>query len=730
MNKCLTAIECGMGLNAASRHYGIPKPTIRRHRLGINKYATGDTKHRGGPCILPPDVENELVQHIKQLDELFFGVTTTELKKLAYQVSCAHGIHRFSESKQSANKTWYYNFMRRHPELSLRSPEATSLGRMRGFNRQDVGDFFDKYYQLLEEHGFTADKMYNMDETGHSTVQTPSKVLSVKGKRQVGAATSAERGTNTTGVYCHSATGHFIPPLLIFKRKRMTDSLKEGAPNGTVFACTDSGWIDLDVFVQWFQHFIQCVKPSPQNKHLLILDGHCSHSKNLEAIKLARENGVVILSFPAHTTHRLQPLDVTVFKSFKTWYNIEIENYLRSSQGTGVGVHLVSRFVNKAFLKAATMETAVNGFRKTGLWPPNRHVFHAEFNKIEAALRAASPGEILSTSPNPDQDTTTYSAEHGRHMSTSDEHQSHPATPEQTAVSGSGVSGPGVSGPEVSGQGESWQGVSGQGVSGPAVSGQGVTGQGVSGQGVSGPEVSAQRVSGPEVTYWARNGQSTHQEPSATAPTSVPSSEGKLHSVPTKGDGRCFFRAISIGLNPELQSSERNIVSGDILDPIKSILETAQADSLRGKVIAHMCTNLRVEPGAATLSADMPRHLQFQTVADRILHMSHPQAMVGELEIQNTAEVLERPVHVFIEGTGHVAQYTPRNGTKGHALSVKYIPHEDAGHYEAMTARPTRIGEISPLPKMKEKKRKAPASSKAQVFTSSPYKKILKVGKH
>ena len=35
--------------------------------------------------------------------------------------------------------------------------------------------------------------------------------------------------------------------MLIFKRKRLADSLKIDAPNGTVFAGTESGWIDTDM---------------------------------------------------------------------------------------------------------------------------------------------------------------------------------------------------------------------------------------------------------------------------------------------------------------------------------------------------------------------------------------------------------------------------------------------------------------------------------------------------
>ena len=124
---------------------------------------------------------------------------------------------------------------------------------------------------LIDEHGFTAEKIYNVDETetGHSTVQKASKVISTKGKRHVGATTSAERGTNTTAIYCHSAMGHFLPPVLVFGRERMADGLKVDAPTGTVFACTDSGWIDSDVFTQWMKHFIQSINQiwPPSNWH-------------------------------------------------------------------------------------------------------------------------------------------------------------------------------------------------------------------------------------------------------------------------------------------------------------------------------------------------------------------------------------------------------------------------------------------------------------------------------
>ena len=138
MKCCLAAMEYGMGLNAASSAFGIPKPTIRRHRLGLNKYSSEDVKCMVGPLSLPGAVEDELIKHVKGLDDMMFSMTAKDLMGLAYEVAVAHGIKKFSDVKKSAGKKWYYNFMRRHLDLSLRSPEPASLVRAAGFNSEAV----------------------------------------------------------------------------------------------------------------------------------------------------------------------------------------------------------------------------------------------------------------------------------------------------------------------------------------------------------------------------------------------------------------------------------------------------------------------------------------------------------------------------------------------------------------------------------------------------------------
>ena len=52
---------------------------------------------------------------------------------------------------------------------------------------------------------------------------------------------------------------------------------------------------------------------------LIIFDNHESHI-SIDSINLAKGNGIVLLIFPPHTSHKLQPLDRTVYGPFKKYY--------------------------------------------------------------------------------------------------------------------------------------------------------------------------------------------------------------------------------------------------------------------------------------------------------------------------------------------------------------------------------------------------------------------------
>jgi len=157
----------------------------------------------------------------------------------------------------------------------------------------------------------------------------------------------------------------------------MNDRLMKGAPPGSVGIPSPNGWMDNIIFVKYLQHFIQHVKPSETNKCLVIFDGHASH-KSLDAINLAKENHITLITIPPHTSHRLQPLDVSFFGPLKSRYNRELDKWMVANPGKRVTQFDVAELFAHAYESTASIDKAKTGFQKTGIFPYNPHVFTNE----------------------------------------------------------------------------------------------------------------------------------------------------------------------------------------------------------------------------------------------------------------------------------------------------------------------------------------------------------------
>lgn len=66
----------------------------------------------------------------------------------------------------------------------------------------------------MGRHKFQAQDIWNMDETGVTTVQTPDRVVDCQGVKKLGSMVLTERSTLVTTAYAISATGNIIPPFL------------------------------------------------------------------------------------------------------------------------------------------------------------------------------------------------------------------------------------------------------------------------------------------------------------------------------------------------------------------------------------------------------------------------------------------------------------------------------------------------------------------------------------
>ena len=108
-----------------------------------------------------------------------------KLKQLTYQFALKIDVeYPWSwDENEMAGWQWYYEFMLRHKKLSLRTQqtEQTSLNRVKAFCRENVDHFFRNLDFVLETHPFGQSSIWNMDETGFSTVPSRmGKIISLK----------------------------------------------------------------------------------------------------------------------------------------------------------------------------------------------------------------------------------------------------------------------------------------------------------------------------------------------------------------------------------------------------------------------------------------------------------------------------------------------------------------------------------------------------------------------
>ena len=104
-----------------------------------------------------------------------------------------------------------------------------------------------------------------------------------------------------------------------------------------------------DFFFHWFLNFIQHTKPTKEDPVILVLDGHYSHTRNLEVITLTRENHVDIICLPPHSSHKMLPLDKAFMGSLKTFYCPEIEKWFLSHPGQVVTVYQIGELFGNAY---------------------------------------------------------------------------------------------------------------------------------------------------------------------------------------------------------------------------------------------------------------------------------------------------------------------------------------------------------------------------------------------
>lgn len=171
-----------------------------------------------------------------------------------------------------------------------------------------------------------------------------------------------------------NANGGSIPPFFIFPRVRFQTHFLTHGPDNAAGAANPSGWMKKEQFLFFLQHFKNHVKPTVECPVLLLLDNHESHL-SITGLDFCKENGIIMMTFPPHCTHKLQPLDRGVFGPLKSAINNECANFMRIHPGKPITIHNLPGILINPLDLACTPSNIKGGFQTAGIYPLNPDKF-------------------------------------------------------------------------------------------------------------------------------------------------------------------------------------------------------------------------------------------------------------------------------------------------------------------------------------------------------------------
>lgn len=134
-------IEKKQSLRATAEKWNISKTSLSRYVSQIDKLPGADFKYTSKHTsnqIFTTDEEQMLVDYILTSSQMHYGLSKVNTRSLSFEYAVANGkkISKKWEETKLAGEDWLRGFLKRHPELSIRKPEAISLSRATSFNKK------------------------------------------------------------------------------------------------------------------------------------------------------------------------------------------------------------------------------------------------------------------------------------------------------------------------------------------------------------------------------------------------------------------------------------------------------------------------------------------------------------------------------------------------------------------------------------------------------------------
>ena len=221
---------------------------------------------------------------------------------------------------------YFQSLQRRFPQLSIRKIQAFDRLRATEVNKPIIDSYFgilENALQAVNEiigQNITPHQIFNVDEVGITLQNSTGFIVNRRGAKSSYLVDDGDK-THLSIIACVSANGLALDPYFLIKGKRNRPNFEKNLIlsgfSDSEYSMTPKAYITNESFLDWTKYFLKYLQKESIKGALLLCDSHTCHTLNFDALTLLNQNNVICLSFPSHSSHILQALDVSVFHSFK-----------------------------------------------------------------------------------------------------------------------------------------------------------------------------------------------------------------------------------------------------------------------------------------------------------------------------------------------------------------------------------------------------------------------------
>lgn len=348
--------EHGNNVSNAAKEFRVNRKQIREWRDSqdfLNKQAVGkmrkSRKLHSGKKVVSVELDERLFAFFldKRTNGLIVNIQMLQekAKEIAQELRLSREVFR-------ASKGYIYSWKKRYSVVKRRKTNESQ--KTPADMESKIREFRENIRQARVASDIDIVNIFNMDQTMCHFDMPTRYTQETKGKNFVRIKTTGTTKKGFTVALCCNAEGYKLPATVIFKERKgiLTDRIfsKIVVPENVSLFASSNGWMTEEIYHDWLITEFGKDMDNMYQRRLLIVDNYRVHTTEKSQSLVEEQCNADLIFVQAGCTGLVQPLDVTVNRSFKSLMRQEWDKWMN-------GPH---EYTTRGNMKSPTRQDIVN----------------------------------------------------------------------------------------------------------------------------------------------------------------------------------------------------------------------------------------------------------------------------------------------------------------------------------------------------------------------------------